>query len=122
LHGTTIRRWIAALLTLVATAFVLTAVLAPIQVCDNVLAGESKLELCARPSLEALAIAYVPALLLLLPDISELGFLTFSLKRQLEETSTDAKQAQADAKDAQGTARLQAFGFRVSVAEVHEQA
>ena len=89
---------------LLAAAFVLYAVLKPLQVCDNMLADSKVVQVCARPALEGLALAFIPAVLLLLPDVSELSFLSFAVKRTVEEARATAEEAQEAAKDAKATA------------------
>ncbi len=94
------RRTLAVVLALLATVFVLIAVLAPIRSCDNVIADGSIVELCSRPSLEALAFSFLPALILLLPDIGEVSFLGITAKRIAEQSAEKADKAQAVASEA----------------------
>jgi ABC-type phosphate transport system auxiliary subunit len=61
-------------------------------VCEEAVAGSRKVKLCGPPSLGELALLFVPTLLLLLPDLSEVDVLGFGFKRDLEGTVNEQAQ------------------------------
>lgn len=92
------------------------ALLAPYQapkVCQQVASGARVLTVCATPPLELLALLFVPSVLLLLPDFSEITFLGIGLKQRVDEaaaktqsTAIRVEEAEATIKGARTDARV----------------
>ena len=80
-----------------------------VAVCHDAVASASKVRLCEPPTLGDFVFLFIPALLLVLPDLSELSVLGVSLKRDLEE-KVDETQGTAN----EQTAKLIAAGEDVS--------
>jgi hypothetical protein len=58
------------------------------QVCKSAIAGARVVHVCAPPSVAQFALLFVPALVLLLPDLSEVSVGGVSFKRDLHEVQT----------------------------------
>lgn len=55
-------------------------------ICKDEVAGSRTVDVCSPPSVAQLALMFIPSLLLLLPDLSEVDVLGFGFKRDLDET------------------------------------
>ena len=95
-------RWISALVLGVAATFLalLWSYVGP-SVCQDVASGGKVLRVCTKAPLEVLALLFMPTVLLLLPDFSEITFLGIGLKQRVDETAAEAKEAQRSASVAQ---------------------
>jgi hypothetical protein len=58
------------------------------QVCKSAIAGARVVHVCAPPSVAQFALLFVPAVMLLLPDLSEVSVGGVSFKRDLDEVQT----------------------------------
>jgi hypothetical protein len=63
-------------------------------VCQDAVAGTKTVRLCAPPSAVQLAFLFIPALVLLLPDLSEVTFLGIGIKRDLDQTKEKVDESQ----------------------------
>jgi hypothetical protein len=55
-------------------------------VCKDAVAGRRTIDVCTPPSVGHIGLLFIPAILLLLPDLSEINVFGFGFKRDLEET------------------------------------
>jgi hypothetical protein len=83
-------RWRAALvLAFAAVGLAIASVyVGNAQVCKNAIAGVRTVHVCSPPSVAQLALLFVPAVMLLLPDLSEVSVAGLSFKRDLDKVET----------------------------------
>ena len=83
-------RWPAALLLAFAAVGLAIAgvYVGDAQVCKSAIAGVRTVHVCAPPSVAELALLFVPAVLLLAPDLSEVSVGGLSFKRDLDKVET----------------------------------
>jgi hypothetical protein len=84
-------------------------------ICRDAVASTRTVRLCAPPSTAQLALLFIPALLLVLPDLSEVNVLGFGFKRDLAE----AKE-KVDA--TRGITNAQVEGLIAAVARLDQRA
>jgi len=113
-----------------ATLLILLASYLGPKVCQEVASGAKVLKVCTVAPLEVLVLLYVPTVLLLLPDFSEITFLGIGLKERVDATAakaeetaakTDATAAKAEETAATSdatAAKTQSMATRVEEAEV----
>jgi len=99
-----------------ATLLILLASYLGPKVCQEVASGAKVLKVCTVAPLEVLVLLYVPTVLLLLPDFSEITFLGIGLKERVDATAAKAEETAATS-DATA-AKTQSMATRVEEAEV----
>jgi hypothetical protein len=92
-------RWIAAfVLGVVATVLALWWSYSGPDVCQDAASGAKVLTVCTKAPVEVLALLFVPTVLLLLPDFSEITFLGIGLKERVDESAAKAESAAVSAR------------------------
>jgi hypothetical protein len=113
------RRWrwpLAAFAVLIAVALAVLGMYNHAAViCRDAVASTRTVRLCAPPSTAQIALLFIPALLLVMPDLSEVNLLGFGFKRDLEEA-----REKVDA--TRGTTNAQVEGLIAAVARLDQRA
>jgi methyl-accepting chemotaxis protein len=92
-------------------------------VCKDAVAGPRTVRVCSPPSVGQLAFLFIPALLLLLSDLSEVDVVGFGFKRDLDETKDKVDETQGTVTEqveelGQAVARLEERSADVQTARV----